>query len=219
MIDFIKLHRDILDWEWYQSSEVSRLYIHLILRANFLSKKWQGYAVNRGQLITSNKHLAIELGMTIQVIRTALKKLESSNYIKRKTTNKFTLITIINYDTKQSAKNISNKQSIPPETIKPQTSSISLTTTKESKKDNKVNKIKIVERKAKFKNLVFEHSQYSTEILSSFFNYWSEMDLKTKTLRFEEVSFFEIENRLKGWLSKERNWNKIANQTTVSKNR
>jgi len=29
MIGFVLLHREILNWEWYQSSVVTRLYIHL----------------------------------------------------------------------------------------------------------------------------------------------------------------------------------------------
>ena len=58
MVGFIFLHRDLLEWEWYQSSEVSRLYIHLLLKANYTDKKWQGNEVKRGQF---SKPLSIRI--------------------------------------------------------------------------------------------------------------------------------------------------------------
>ena len=47
MVGYVQIQRDILDWEWYQSPNVSRLWFHLIIKANFKDKKWQGQAVKR----------------------------------------------------------------------------------------------------------------------------------------------------------------------------
>ena len=42
MEGWIKLHRQILDWEWYDDINVKVLFLHLLLTANYEDKKWQG---------------------------------------------------------------------------------------------------------------------------------------------------------------------------------
>lgn len=204
MVGFIMLHRDLLDWEWYQSSETSRVFIHLILRANYLDKKWQGTEVKRGQLITSNNHLSNELSLSIQKVRTALKRLESSGYITRQTTNKFTLITIVNYNGRQSSKAMSNSQKTPQKINRTHTSNTQSTTTKKGNKENNINKEKTELRKENFKTQVFEHSNYSNNILSSFFNYWSELNSQKNEMRCEKDNYFDIKIRLEKWVSNEK---------------
>ncbi|WP_418604601.1 hypothetical protein [Hwangdonia sp.] len=221
MIGFIFLHRDLLEWEWYQSSEVSRLYIHLLLKANFTDKKWQGNDVKRGQLITSANHLASELKLSVQQIRTALKKLESSGYIIRSATNKFTLVTIVNYDIMQSSNSIYNKQINPQKTNHQHSINNQSTTTKESNKENKLNKEKIELRKENFKKQVFEHTQFSNKILNGFFNYWSEFNVPKTKMKFEnQRGYFEIEKRLKKWSENEwKTTSKNTNQKNTISNR
>lgn len=220
MVGFIFLHRDLLEWEWYQSSEVSRLYIHLLLKANFTDKKWQGNDVKRGQLITSANHLASDLKLSVQQIRTALKKLESSDYITRKTTSKFTLVTIINYDIMQSPSALTNKQTTRQITNQQHSNNNQSTTTKEGNKEKKFNKDKKELRKENFKKQVFEHTQYSNKILNGFFNYWTELDSKSNKMKFEKASAFEISVRIKSWCEKEKSWTKITTKKpTLSKNR
>jgi DNA-binding MarR family transcriptional regulator len=93
MIGFVKLNREILEWEWYTQATVSRVYFHLLLKANFESKKWQGILIPRGQLITSLAHLSSDLQLSVQQIRTALDKLEKTNYITRKSHHRYTFLT------------------------------------------------------------------------------------------------------------------------------
>ncbi|MCF7561610.1 hypothetical protein L3X39_13265 [Sabulilitoribacter multivorans] len=204
MVGFIFLHRDILAWEWYQKPEVFRLFIHLLLKVNYTDKKWQGVDVKRGQLITSTAHLTSELKLSQQQIRTALKKLDSSGYITRQPTNRFTLITVVNYDKMQSIDDASNKPNIPQTTNKQLSNNKQLTTTKESNNKKNRNNIKIEERKKNFKKRVFEHSHYSDKILNDFFNYWSEVNLNKKQMRSEVDEFFEVGKRLKKWAQNER---------------
>lgn len=98
MEGFIAIHRKILDWEWYSNPNVKILFLHCLLKANFAEKKWQGETIKRGEFVTSIATLAGELGMTFQQVRTALDKLKSTNEITSRTTNKFTIVTISNYD-------------------------------------------------------------------------------------------------------------------------
>lgn len=204
MIGYVLMHRDILDWEWYQSPNVSRLYFHLILKVNFKDKKWQGQLIKRGQLITSLSHLGNDLMLSDQAIRTALNKLAEGGYIKVEATNRFTLVTLVNYDKFQSAKTDANKPNNTQRTNEQQTNNNQITTTKESNKGNKVNKETIELRCKKFKKQIFALSQYDSKILNSFYDYWSELNKDETKMRFEDDKFFEIEKRLKKWKANER---------------
>lgn len=102
MEGWIKLHRKILDWEWYTDAPVRILFEHLLLTANYEDKRWKGITIKRGQKVTSRQHLAEETGLTEQQVRTALAKLKSTQNITSKTTNKYTLITVENYGLYQS---------------------------------------------------------------------------------------------------------------------
>ena len=75
---FIKVHRKLIQWGWYQDHVVKDLFLHLLLTASFKESEWMGRTIQKGQVITSNKHLAEELGFSVQQIRTALNKLKST---------------------------------------------------------------------------------------------------------------------------------------------
>lgn len=94
---FIKVHRKIIQWGWYQDHVVKDLFLHLLLTASFKESEWMGRTIQKGQVITSNKHLAEELGFSVQQIRTALNKLKSTGEITTQSTNRFTIITIVNW--------------------------------------------------------------------------------------------------------------------------
>ena len=70
---FVKLNRNILDWEWYSEPCTRGLFIHCILKANWKDGSWQGQPCKRGQFITSLQKLSIETGYSVQNIKTALK--------------------------------------------------------------------------------------------------------------------------------------------------
>lgn len=99
---YIKFYRKFLEWEWYQDSNCVRLFLHLLLKANFKDNRWQGTEVKRGQLITSINHLSKETGLSEQQVRSTIKKLISTSEITSKATNKFTIITIEKYSFYQS---------------------------------------------------------------------------------------------------------------------
>jgi len=102
MEGWIKLHRKFLKWEWFSTDNMVRIFLYLLLSANHESKKWKGLTIERGQLVTGRKTLAKETGMSEQNIRTCLVKLKSTGEITNKPTNKYTIITLCNYDTYQN---------------------------------------------------------------------------------------------------------------------
>lgn len=107
---YIKLYRKLIQWGWYQDSVVKDLFLHCLLTASFKEFKWMGQTMNAGQFVTSYKLLAEALGFTVQQIRTALKKLESTGEITSKSTNKYTVITVINWGSYQADDIDSNTQ-------------------------------------------------------------------------------------------------------------
>ena len=97
-IGWIKLHRILLDWEWYTDVYTAHLFMHLLLVANTEDKAWMGIEVKRGELITSLNHLVRETGVSKDRVRTILKRLERTGEIVKETHNKFTKITVVNYN-------------------------------------------------------------------------------------------------------------------------
>ena len=99
---FIKIHRKMLEWEWYGKPEVVTLWLHLLLTANWEDREWRGEVVPRGALITSIAKLSVETGLSVKQIRTALEKLEKGKQIVREGASQWTKIIICKYDTYQS---------------------------------------------------------------------------------------------------------------------
>lgn len=126
---FVKLSRNILDWEWYSEPCTRGLFIHCILKANWKDGSWQGQTCKRGQFITSLQKLSIETGYSVQNIKTALKHLISTGELTSQSTNKYRIITVCNYDKYQ----VANKQDNKALTNNQQTSNNQLTTIEERK--------------------------------------------------------------------------------------
>ena len=95
---YIKLFRSLLKWEWYDDINATRLFIHLLLTVNHKDEKWHGFVVERGSRITSYGKLAKETGLSVKQIRTSLSKLIGTGEVASKTSNKFSIISISNYD-------------------------------------------------------------------------------------------------------------------------
>jgi hypothetical protein len=126
---FIKLFRSIRQWEWYKEPNTSHLFIHIILSANHVKKNWKGRTINRGQFITSGESLIKETGLSMQKVRTSLKRLKKTGEILTESTNENTLITVVKYEVYQQNDKEPNKQT----TNKQQSNNKRVTTTKETK--------------------------------------------------------------------------------------
>lgn len=107
---YIKLFRKLQQWEWYTDSTTLHLFIHLIIGANHKPKQWQGIEILRGQFIAGRKSLSEQTGISEQSIRTALNNLKATHEITVKSTNKYSVITICNYDTYQNCNIETNQQ-------------------------------------------------------------------------------------------------------------
>lgn len=116
MEGYIKLFRKFNQWEWRKNPEMVSIFIYLLLSANHEKGKWQGIEIQKGQLITGRNSLSIQTGLSPQSVRTCIKRLKSTNEITIKSTNKFSIITIVNWEdyqvksTSKSTNNLTNNQ-------------------------------------------------------------------------------------------------------------
>lgn len=100
---FIKLNRRIQEWGWYTNPNTFRVFIHLLIKANYKAKKWEDITIQKGQLVTSHEHIASELKLSRQNVRTALKNLIKTKEIEVNSTKLYSLVTIVNYDVYQGS--------------------------------------------------------------------------------------------------------------------
>lgn len=103
MEGWIKIHRRLTEWEWYTDINTFKLFMHFLLKANHKENTHRGQLVKRGQLVTGRFKLSSETGLSERQVRTALDKLLATNEVTNETTNKNSLITIINYDLYQNS--------------------------------------------------------------------------------------------------------------------
>ncbi len=102
---WIKIHRQLLEWEWYDDINVTRLFLHILLKANHKSKNYKGELIQIGEHLTSREILANETGLTIRQVRTALTKLKTTNEVTIKSSSQGTKIQVVNYEKYQVTTN------------------------------------------------------------------------------------------------------------------
>ena len=100
---WISLYRKFLDWQWYDYPTVKIVFLQCLLSANHKPAKWRDLTIKRGQLITSYEKLAAHNGLSIQQVRTAIGKLQSTNEITYQSTSQYSIITIKNYNLYQDS--------------------------------------------------------------------------------------------------------------------
>lgn len=115
---FIALYRKLLDSPIWQVTTVEQkvILITLLLMANHSEKKWywQGeeFICQPGQFITSLPNIvkACGNGLTVQNVRTALKRFENMNFLTDQSTKTGRLITIVNWQVYQGKREVDNRQ-------------------------------------------------------------------------------------------------------------
>lgn len=222
---WIKLHRKILDWEWFTSPSTLQLFIYLLLRANKEDKKWRGILIKRGQLVTSVATISEETKLSTQQVRTSLNRLKSTNEITSKTTNRFTLVTVCKYEsyqlfeeTEQQAKQQALQQTNNKQITNKQQQLKNNKNIRNNKKESILTNVRIDEkatdapvvattttddmelRKEKFyQSLVPYVAKYGKDMVRAFYDYWTEKTYGGRKMRFEKQQAFEISKRLATW--------------------
>lgn len=191
MQGYIKLHRSLLDWEWYNDSVVKDVFLHLLLSANHKDNKYKGIEIKKGQLLTGRLKLASDLNFTEMQIRTALKKLKSTNEITIKTTSKYSIISIKNWDKYQQDNQQDNQQT----TNKQPTNNQQITTNNNEKND---------------KNDKNEKNIFVIPKIEEIKKYCNERNNKINPLQFydyyQSKGWMIGKNKMKDWQAAVRTW-------------
>ena len=130
---YIRLYRQILKWEWWSNPNTFRMFIYLLLKANYCDLKFEGKTIHRGQLVTSIPKLAQETALTPRQVRVTLDHLKLTGEVTDTYTSKYRVITVVNYDKYQNDDRQDDNQM----TGERQSNDSQMTVSKEIKKDNK----------------------------------------------------------------------------------
>ena len=184
-LGYILLWRKIMESSFYTDPLCCHLAIHLLLRANHKPRKvmigQEEVKVERGQLITGRKKLSEETGISQQSVRTNLKKLKNQNFLTNKSTNKYSLITITNYEdyqTNLTSKLTTNLTSNQPALNQQLTSNQPLT-----KNVKNVKNVKEITILSQIKNLL---ATFPSRIQGIIENYWKQVAYNNKSKRITD---------------------------------
>lgn len=137
MEGYIKLHRKMTEWEWYSDANTMRVFLHILLTANYRPSRYKGIEVGVGETVIGRKALAEKLGLSERQIRTALNHLKSTNEITIKSTNKFSVVRVENWAKWQLCDDEPTNKATNKESNKSPTSDQQVTTPKENKNTRK----------------------------------------------------------------------------------
>lgn len=130
---YIKLHRGILDWEWFDDPSTTMVFLYLLLTANIEEKNYHGETIPVGSTVVGRKMLAEKTGLSERNVRTALEHLKSTNEITIKSTNRFSVITVVNWGKYQLCNKQTDQQTDQQSANNRPTTDQQLTTPKEYK--------------------------------------------------------------------------------------
>lgn len=220
---YIKVHRCITDWEWYQNERLKSVFLHLLVRCNWQDKRWMGVDVPSGTYITSTTALAEELGLSRSAVVRALERLEKSGEISLKPDSKWTAITLVNWAKYQGEGDQPGQQTDSKRTASEQQTD----TTKEGKEGKKERKEEgresgaIAPTRMKFEEFraacLKAHSELAVlpdPEAKAFFEYWTEGHANGKG-RWQMEKVFDIGRRMGKW--KQNNDRRPSSGTTSPK--
>lgn len=95
---YIKLYRSLLNWKWYDDINTKTVFLHLLLTVSIADNQWHGITVPRGARVSSYQTLAKETGLSVQQLRTSVKRLESTGTLTRYKYPKYTVFALKNFD-------------------------------------------------------------------------------------------------------------------------
>lgn len=98
---WIKLDRNLKDWQWVSDANTLSVFINLLIRVNNEDKSFKGVTVKRGEVVITQDELADVTGLTRQKVRRALDNLISTKDITKSQHGRITVISIPRYSAYQ----------------------------------------------------------------------------------------------------------------------
>lgn len=94
---YVKIHRSLLDWEWFQDRNTLQVWLYILIRANYEPSRFMGMKIGRGEMIESLAEMAERTGLTKSKVRTALEHLKIARQIACQKTRYGMRIKVLNY--------------------------------------------------------------------------------------------------------------------------
>lgn len=220
MSGWIKLHRQFIDWEWYDHHTTKLIFIHLLFTVNWKPTKWRGIELEAGETIKSLEMLASTSPFTVQNWRTAIKNLKSTGELTERKYGKHRILKVKNYTKYQSINTEDNNDL----TGIQQGTNRKVTVEEEGKKEKKGKKREIGSPSeptpAMYARDFFSKHEVVMKIEADYFlskgvpmqivkaefakfvNYWTELNKSGTKQRWEKEKTFEVRKRLATWFNR-----------------
>lgn len=106
MKGYIKLHRIIEESSIFSDANLFKTFAWCLIRATYKARKVMigssEIELTAGQLVTGRKSASIALGISESLVRSHFKTLQKVGAVKLEATNKYTILTIVNWDKYQN---------------------------------------------------------------------------------------------------------------------
>lgn len=203
---YIRIHRSLLDWEWYGDEAVTVLFLHLLLTVNWKQGNFRGNSVPPGTVVTSLDKLADTFGWSRGKLRRTLAKLKQTGEATTKTANHWTAVTLINWakyqnngqptDQPTDQQTTNNRPTIgqQPATIEEGKNLIR----KEVTTNVVTTRLDFDQFRARCLEVHKANSILSDAEAKAFFDYWTEGHPETKP-RYASADRFDIAKRMGTW--------------------
>ena len=135
--DYIKINRSLLDWDWYGDINTCRLFVHMLLKANWKDGNFRGEEIKRGSFVSSLSKLSDETNLSVREVRTAINHLEKTGEVTINRHSKYSVFTVNNYCAYQQGDTQADRQP----TVNRQATDSQVTTIEERKKERKEERV------------------------------------------------------------------------------
>jgi hypothetical protein len=205
---YIKLWRKVLDGDMLKNHKLWVFWTWCLLKASYRDYKltvgFQEIKLEPGQFIFGLKAASKETKLSIQNIRYCLGSLRGSGNLTIKTTNKYSVLTIINWESYQGNGIENNNQNNKQVRNKRQTSN-NKQEDKESKEEEKENNTYVLSKK--FEAIEKSFSEQELKCKQDFLDYWTERNENGTKERWQFEKVFDIKRRFRTWLNNnEKKW-------------
>lgn len=227
MCGWIKIHRKMMDDEWYFSEKFTRMqaWLDLLLLAEFKPRKIYvrgiEVSIGVGQVAMSLNELAERWQWSRNKVIRFFYELQNNGKVKLQKSNVINLISIVKYEeyqieetakrtTNETANETTKQKKVTKENIKKNNKEITSTIV-EVKKENDaavaatLSQTVEKRRTAFYNSLVAFLGKYDKTMIREFYDYWSELNRSKTKMRFEQQPTWETARRLAVWANRDKN--------------
>lgn len=189
MKGWIKLHRKILDNGVFADAELLKVFVWCLLKANISENEKNVYdaKLKQGQFITGRLSASEELYIKPSTVHDRLKRLQRMGYIKLKSTNKYTVITVLKFKQYQVSEQKKSVKAV------------------EERFNDFIDEVWV---------FVSEHDE---SVLNDFISYWTEKNKSKTKMRFELQKTWDTKRRLETWNKNKDKFSNKSAESKVSK--